>query len=183
MFRDIVFPNGNEKEFFDMANKLGYNELVMVYPILGLPKNKLDFDGNVKVSYGILADPKKISKAKGLGKEIFVKSSNFDREVIERGSKLTIFGLETRGKRDFIHQRNSGLNQVLCKFAKQNEINYGLPFSDILNSGYSDKIIGRVKQNIKLCKKYGVKVVFGSFASDPYEMRGAYDLKAFFGLI
>ena len=32
MFVDVVFPNGNEKEFIELAPRLGYGGLCFVYP-------------------------------------------------------------------------------------------------------------------------------------------------------
>ena len=34
-------------------------------------------------------------------------------------------------------------------------------------------------QNVRLCRKYKVRMVLASFAHDPWEMRSAYDLLAF----
>ena len=51
----------------------------------------------------------------------FIKSSDDDRRVFEKNKNIFIYNLEDKN-RDFIHYRNSGLNQVLCKLAKKNDI-------------------------------------------------------------
>ncbi len=57
---------------------------------------------------------------------------------------------------DFIHHFNSGLNHVLCKIAFERDI--GMLFSlNFLKSDNKLKVaqeIGRINQNIKLCRKY-----------------------------
>jgi RNase P/RNase MRP subunit p30 len=58
-------------------------------------------------------------------------------------------------RKDNYHQRNSGLNQVLLKLAKENKVAIGFSFKTILN----ETDLGRIIQNIKLCRKYKVKMV------------------------
>lgn len=63
-------------------------------------------------------------------------------------------------KFDFIHHFNSGLNHILCKFAKQKEI--GLIFSlNFTNSNHKlpiAKEIGRINQNIAFARKYKIPI-------------------------
>ena len=86
-------------------------------------------------------------------------------------------------RRDFVHHRNSGLNQVLCKLAKDNDIAIGFSLSSVLRSKEKGKYIGRMMQNIRLCRKYKVKMVIGSFAENKNEIRGLQDIQAFFKVI
>lgn len=60
-------------------------------------------------------------------------------------------------KIDFIHHFNSGLNHILCKIAKQNDIS--LYFSLNFSSGKKlniSKEIARINQNIKFAQKYSI---------------------------
>ena len=68
-----------------------------------------------------------------------------------------------------------------CKFAKENRVIIGINFSDILNSSGVERanILGRIMQNIRLCRKYKVDMLTASFATDPFEMRSAKDLLSF----
>lgn len=110
--------------------------------------------------------------------ERFVK--NPDRREFEKRKDIVAYNLEDQ-KRDFIHYRNSGLNQVLCKLAKKNNIAIAFNFNLILNSEgmLRSQLLGRMMQNIKFCRKYKVNMVIGSFASKPEEMRSAHDLISF----
>jgi len=87
------------------------------------------------------------------------------------------------GRRDdFLHNRNSGLNQVLCKLAKENNVAIGFGFSSVLHSkDYRE--LGRIKQNIKLCRKYKLKMVVGNFSQNKSELRGEMDVKAMFKVL
>ena len=53
--------------------------------------------------------------------------------------------------------------------------------SDILNATSEErlKIMGRMIQNVKLCKKYRVKMIFSSFANTKYELRSEAILTSF----
>ena len=64
---------------------------------------------------------------------------------------------------------------------KEKNVSYGLSFSQLLNASRQEQavILGRILQNLKLCKKYKVPVVVGSFANSPYQMRDSKDLLAF----
>ncbi len=99
-----------------------------------------------------------------------------NRKLLENKKLDILVSPEKTRKKDFIHHRNSGLNQVLCKLAKKNNIAIGISFNDILKSKEKDKLIGRIMQNIRLCRKYKVKMVLASFATNKFEMRDARDL-------
>jgi ribonuclease P/MRP protein subunit RPP1 len=96
--------------------------------------------------------------------------------------KVDILLSPERGKRkDHLFFRNSGLNQVLCKLAQKNNVAIGFNFSDILNAQDKDrpKILARMAQNVKFCKKYKVKMVFSTFATEKYELRNKESLASF----
>lgn len=110
----------------------------------------------------------------------FVKNEDEIRKGVEKKSKVDIIvGVELISKKDSFHQRNSGLNQVICKLAKENNVAIGFSFSTVLNSKKRALILGRMMQNVKLCRKYKVKIVCGSFAKNRKEMRDAKDLLSF----
>jgi RNase P/RNase MRP subunit p30 len=70
------------------------------------------------------------------------------------------------------------MNHVLAKQAAANETAIGFNFSLC----YDDKrstFLGRMQQNVRICRKYDVPMVIASFAIDPMEMRHPKDLEAF----
>ena len=86
-------------------------------------------------------------------------------------------------KKDFIHQRASGLNHILCKSAKDKGVMIGFSLSSILNTGDKHKILGRMTQNIGSCRKCKVKMIIASFARDPFGMRSPHDLIGLFKVL
>ena len=111
-------------------------------------------------------------------KIVFCKGS---RDAIERGAHV-LFDFETDSREDFLHHRASGLNQVLCKSAKKNDSIIAFNFNSILETDdvARAKIMGRMQQNIRLCRKYKVPMLPLSFAAVPFQMRALLDFKAFF---
>ncbi len=190
MFIDLVLPKNNEKEFIEIAERLSIDGLCFIYKF----KNKNDFLQNqekinnlqektkLKLFTGLIADSKNISKAKKLAKIVIYKSTGNDRHAIEKSKANIVFDLGTIATKDSMHHRNSGLNQVLCKLANKNNIMIGFSFSTILNTEgiIRSQILGRLMQNIRLCRKYNVKTIIASFAEKPYDMRPCPDLKSVF---
>ncbi|MFH2028325.1 MAG: RNase P subunit p30 family protein [Nanoarchaeota archaeon] len=185
MKTDYVFPNNDEQEFIEIASKLNYGRLIFIYnygsDIDNVKKRLNKLKTNIELDFALFSLPKYIKKAQRSTKNILVKSSKDNRFVIETNKDLIIFNMEDTGSREFIHHRSSGLNQILCKFANENNVSIAFNFNLILKSdpGSRAKILGRIKQNIKLCRKYKVKTFIASFATDPYEMRDYRDLESF----
>lgn len=136
----------------------------------------------------VFVQDKKIEKKLGIETEL-VKDKNIvlggdlkvNREAVENPKVDILLSPENNKKRDFLFFRNSGLNQVLCKLAAKNKVTIGFNFSSILNSSGNEraKILGRMRQNYKFCKKYKVKMVFSTFAKKKYELR-SFDLMRVF---
>ena len=190
MFIDLVLPKNNEKEFIEIAEKLRIDGLCFVYSFKTkedfLKKNeaikKLQEKTKLKLFSGLIADSKNIIKAKKLAKIVVYKSTGNDRYAVEKSRAGIVFGLEAVANKDSMHSRNSGLNQVLCKLANKNNIIISFSFSGILNTDgiKRSQILGRIMQNIRLCRKYNVKTIIASFANKPYEIRPYHDLKRVF---
>ncbi len=117
---------------------------------------------------------RKINKTEGL---VIVEGGNdkINRAALENKKVDVLLGPEKGRDRDFTHYRNSGLNQVLCKLAKKNNIAIGFDFNDILVSMEKGKILGRMMQNVKLCRKYKVKMLIFDFK----EERSKEELRSF----
>ncbi|MFH1053434.1 MAG: RNase P subunit p30 family protein [Candidatus Woesearchaeota archaeon] len=187
--RDIVFPNNNEEEFLKIAEKLGYDELMLVYHFdekntaqkKELEARILDLKKltKIKIYYGMKANKNNIINAKKMNIITLAESNREDdRWIIEKGKPAIIYNLEKDAKKDFIHQRNSGLNQVLCKLMKENDVGLGISLSAIIEADKKEqgRILGRIMQNIRLAMKYKLSTSVGSFCDNPYHMRGVNDI-------
>ncbi|MFH1592308.1 MAG: RNase P subunit p30 family protein [Candidatus Woesearchaeota archaeon] len=102
-----------------------------------------------------------------------------NRKAVENKNVDILMGLENKSERDFMHSRNSGLNQVLCNLAKKNGVGIGFCFRDVLKSKNRGLILGRMMQNVKLCRKYKVKMMVFSGAKDENELKSARDIMSF----
>lgn len=171
---DIVIPIRNEQEIMEMALCLGYDSLVLAYP---------------------KAPPSPPKPIKGL--QIFIASINNpapwadiciakaipdSRRLLEQGSICGVYGFETASDKDFVHHRGSGLNAVLTGIAKEKKKSIILDFSQILFRQGPDRsaVLGRISQNIRLCRKAKISPIIGSFATSPFSMRAPHDLESLF---
>lgn len=119
---------------------------------------------------------KEITKNKG---KIIVFSSNdvnLNRKVLDK-EQINILLLSQAERKDKLKQRDSGFDHVIAKIAKKNNITIGINLDEIINSKGKSKleILGRIKQNIKLCNKNKLKMKFVSIKGNE---RDIYDLKA-----
>ncbi len=159
---DIVFPKENEKEFIMIAEKLGHSGLIFVYD---KPKDILQLQTGTKIKL-FSTTAKKIIQTRGDARPLFEKTKN-----------AIIYGLENQEK-DFTKLRNSGLNEVICEIAKKNNLTIGLSISSILDPKRKSIILGRMMQNVMLCKKKKVQIIIASLTDNPWQMRSQIDLLA-----
>jgi hypothetical protein len=146
---DIAIPDGNEKEFIKMGKRVGLDGLIFLY------KKQTDFkDPYVKVAY--------MEKGQGMV---------FSRKEF----KDVAYDFEDTQKKDKTHYRKSGYNQVGAKEMKEKGTMYAFNFSKAKNP----IILGRMMQNARLCKKYGVKTIVASFATKPLGLKAKAELEAF----
>jgi len=112
-------------------------------------------------------------------KKIIFSSDNdeLNRKVLEK-EKIDILLLNQAHRKDKLKQRNSGLNSVLAKIAKKNNIIIGINLDEIIESKEKQKreILARVKQNIMLCNKNNLRMEF--IALKNKNKRNFYDLKS-----
>ena len=106
------------------------------------------------------------------------KANGDDRKAFEKGINL-IYHLEFGKRKDFIFSRNSGMNQVLAKIAKEKNVVIGFSFNDFAKAKNRAEILGRMQQNMRLCRKYKVKTLVASFATKTEELQDEITLKAF----
>jgi RNase P/RNase MRP subunit p30 len=111
----------------------------------------------------INVDLAEVRKIVNLKKEIAVvaRDENFNRKVLEM-KKISVLVFPGNYKsKDKLKQRDSGLNQVLCKIARDNDIKIGIDLNKVLQGNEFEIAhkISQLKQNIKLCNKFKVKMI------------------------
>ncbi len=160
---DVVFPVENEGAFIAMAEKLGTKELLFVYKNL-----KKEEKWKTSITLRSMTD------------KVVVRSDpDKDRWLIEKIKPRIIYGFEFQERKDFLHHRNAALNHIIAKIMAKNNIAYGFPVAEIINAPTWKQsiILGRMQQNLKLCRKYDVEIIIASFASDPMDMRSVMDMR------
>jgi RNase P/RNase MRP subunit p30 len=87
-----------------------------------------------------------------------------NRAAVEDKRVSILLNPEIERTRDFSDWRNSGLNDVLCKFASQNNVVIGIDLSTLPKEKFElAERLGRIMQNIRLCRKFRAKMlVFSS---------------------
>jgi len=159
MFRDFVLIDQNKKKAEEFGRSLGFNEVIFLERT------------------SILKDIKKIKHLNSKKKDeiIIVDGGNeeINKAAVEN-KKVDILLSPEPNTKDKLYQRDSGLNHVLCELASKNGVAYGINFNKLLEKDY--RLIGKIMQNIRLCRKSKVKIVFGSFANEIHEMRNVKDL-------
>ncbi|MGV8172021.1 MAG: hypothetical protein ACP5OA_04985 [Candidatus Woesearchaeota archaeon] len=160
---DVVLPKGNEKEFIEMALKLGYSKIVFLVDNIAYIRPSSD-KIDIKIAY-LLKDVSDIHKAKKRFDYIFATA---ERKYFE--SKIDfILDSELSDRRDSFHYRATNLNQVHAELAKGRDITIIFNFSNLLVS--SQSVYGKMSQNAVLIKKYDVKNDSFSMASCPLRMK------------
>ncbi|MBL7100954.1 MAG: hypothetical protein ISS23_03315 [Nanoarchaeota archaeon] len=155
MFTDLVLCN-------DYFSDLGFDSVVNVNPVEFVNKHELKkrlFSPGLKVVLGC----------------------KDNRAIVEMKQIDVLLSPEKGVRRDSLHHRNSGLNHVICKLARKNGIAMGFSFNEVLmNRGLKRAVtLGRMMQNVRLCRKYKLRMVLGSFARTKWGMRAADDLISF----
>ncbi len=108
---------------------------------------------------------KQIQMLKKSGREAVIQAQEdeFNRKIFENKNVDVVVGLEFSKNigKDSLKQRDSGLNEVLCKLAKENNIKIGIDLSKIikLNKLEKARVLDRIRQNIFLCRKMGCKII------------------------
>jgi len=118
---------------------------------------------------------KQIQKLKKEKKKIIVQAqeSEFNRKIIENKDVDIFLDPHIHKRKSPLKQKDSGLNEILCKIAKKNNIKIGLTLSKIKSSKNKSIVLARVMQNIRLCKKTGTEII----------LLGRYDKKDAFSFL
>ena len=114
-------------------------------------------------------------------KIIFGGSDSVNRKAVENKNVDILMSPERGRSHDFMKSRNSGLNQVLCRLAHDNDVAIGFDFNYVLKANEKDRIniLGRMKLNVKLCNKYKIKMFVCNSTKSKDEIRSDSDLISF----
>jgi len=115
--------------------------------------------------------PKRSSKVN------IVVGSDLARKGIESSSIKGIINFEQEVK-DSLHYRKSGLNQVLCKIATKNGTLVIFNLSRIITGNKIDvsSLVGKMRQNVRICRKFKVKMGLVIVCETKYDLRSKAEI-------
>lgn len=133
---------------------------------------------------------KQADKLRKENKPIILLSQDdeFNRKALEiKNLKMLVIN-ENLFVKDYGKQRNSGLNEVLANICAEKDIEIGIQIEEIIKKDAKEKAraLARLTQNIRLCKKAGVKLIFLGNIKDKLALQsllislGANSKQAFF---
>lgn len=163
MKKDLVFFDDKQSLFLEKINS----------------KEDIDFskkvDGYFIISQGNEEKVRKIVDfLKGKNKIIAVEGFDniFNRRIIETMKVNYLVSIEKMNKKDNIKQRDSGLNHVLGKLAKEKGVGIVVNYSELRNFEEKElsKMLARIIQNLKVARKTGCEIKVASFAKKKKEM-------------
>ena len=106
-----------------------------------------------------------IQKAKKSNPEeiIIVRAGDeeFNRKVLEIKGVNILLSPELHDRKDKLKQRDSGLNEFLCKLAAKNNIKIAIDLEQLQKLQKKDKAktLARIIQNIQLCKRTKTQII------------------------
>ena len=182
---EFVLVNFNEEfQFISKANDLGWDTLTLVYSPVDYKKitqshrENLQKNSDATLFFGVCLhtptqkivieqDDVKI----GLGTSFDVVRNDLDY----------LYDNELEEQKDGIHQRRSGLNHVILKECKRKNVKVLFSYASLqrLPTLKRNIVLGRMQQNVILCKKEHVEINVVSFALSPVDLRHKKDVDTF----
>ena len=122
-----------------------------------------------------------IKKAKQEQKIVLYRAGSEEmlRFALEKTTVDMVFGMETIHEKESLHYSRGGLDQILCSIAARQGKTIAFSFAELLDGSDRARLLRRMRFNVQLCRKYKVKMLFSTFASEKMGLRGAKDLEAF----
>lgn len=149
---------------------------------LDIKKDLKDYDGILIKNQNIDVMRRIIDKSQNSFKNIMILGMNdeINRACLEHKKTSSLLSPEFNRAKDYINYRNSGLNQVLCKIAKENNKEIIENLSDLQGEKKNQSLIlGKMLQNARLCKRYGVKFLIAIITKNEKEFLSSDKLENF----
>jgi len=93
---------------------------------------------------------------------IIVKAQNvdFNRKILEYGKFNILLSPESIESKKSLRNIDSGMDYVMARSAEKNKVSIGINLGVLESLDKKEKavILGKIKQNIKLCKKANAKI-------------------------
>ena len=124
-----------------------------------------------------------VDMLKGSGKLIGVVGGDdvFNRRVVETLRVDYLVSPERGKKVDSLKQRDSGVNHVVARIAREREVDIVVDFNSVAGLKGKKKALrlGRIMQNVRVCRKAGCGLKIASFGTKMSEVVGEKERRAF----
>ena len=124
-----------------------------------------------------------IESVKNSGKKIAIIGGDdvFNRRIVESLKVDYLISPESRKRKNNLKQRDSGINHVVAKIAKEKNITFVINMSEIISLNNKEKILKfeQFIQNIKICRKIGCNIKIASLAKNKKNIIDEYGRKSF----
>ena len=124
-----------------------------------------------------------IESLKNSGKKIAVIGGDdaFNRRAVESLKINYLVSPEKGNKKDNLKQRDSGINHVVAKIAKEKGIVFVVDMSEVAGLKDKEKVLrlGQIIQNIKICRKVGCSIKIASLAGSKKDIVDERGRKSF----
>jgi RNase P/RNase MRP subunit p30 len=111
----------------------------------------------------------------------FVKEIKFDiaNRTNSLARKKENLLIKVGNEKDYMKQKNSSIDEVFCKYAKEHEKNIFIDLNELLSSNKKHFTMQKIKQNIRLLKKYKLKYSFVYVCENVSDIISNEDILAF----
>ena len=144
----------------------------MFCDVISADKDKEFIDFSFRLGYSKLFSKTELNIVYGINDLV-------NRNAVENPKVDILLDCHKSNKKIKLNTIESGFNQVLAKLAFKNKVALGFSFNSLFNSDDYPKL----RQNIKLCRKYKVPIVCLSLANNKYEMRAVNDMMSLLKII
>lgn len=177
-----LFLGKKNPEIEAQAKKLGFEKILFTKVIriikdFDQDTNSKNYDSCLMHTDNIENLRRFIDKASFLNLKVIVlgTSNEINRISLENKKVFALLDPDYERKKDFLDSRDSGLNQVLCKIARDNKKLILINLNNLNNS----RNLGRTLHNFKLCKKFKTQIQLVDIKdnSSTEEMKSSFELK------
>jgi len=191
-YYDLHVSAKDFEEKIELAEHLGWNGICLVEDFDSnfksfskeieclKKKSKIDILIGAKISTKIPNEIRRKSRA-ALGYADLILVDGGDEDINRAASECWEVDIlchpETIDK-DFMDQKNSGVDHIMARFMSERFIALEIDFSRILNSHgmLRSQIMGKMRQNVMLARKYDVPTIITSNADDRWSLRAPREL-------
>ncbi len=190
---DLHVDGGGWREKIPLLERLGWHGVCFVKSFPGSDFREFsdeisgfrDMGGMDIITGALLTTDVQKNARKALKKADIVLVDGGDTKVNRLASECfevdVLCNPEKDARKDFMKQKYSGIDHIMSKFMGERKIALEFSFSQVLNSYgmLRSQVMGRMRQNVVLARKYDVPVIITSAGVEREDLRSPRELVAF----